>query len=160
MKDNDSLAQNGKTKLQLVAEMKDGKFNGINYRFTRDERSPQYYRISTGAPFSVGGTNMPINTIDALEVMSTFSPQEWYVINLLKNVGLVHYDSETKRSYSSNIVSLKGIDYDKRKFSIGYKRLHDKDLVKRIKRQEYIINPLFIMPTYFEKEYKLWKEIE
>jgi hypothetical protein len=160
MRDGDSLSKNHKTKLQLVAEMKDNKYNGITYKFTRDERSPQYYRISVGSHFRGRNMQIPIKTIDALDVMSKFTPQEWYVINLLKDVGLIHYDSDENRSYSSNIVSLKGVEYDKRKFSIGYKRLHDKDLMKRIKRQQYIINPLFITPTYFDKEYKIWKSLD
>lgn len=119
---------------------------------------PNRYQIGSGMQ------NKRIDTepMDAINIMSTFTPQEWFVINTLKEVsGLLKLDDEYKY-YSSCIVSIKGnnlTDNQRNQFSTGFKRLRDKNIVRRIKRQEYIINPDFIIPTKYNTEMNIWNSL-
>lgn len=119
---------------------------------------PNRYQIGSG----MDNKRIHEPAIDAIELMSTLTPQEWFVLNTLKNVNkLLKLDDEYKY-YSSCIVSTKYVSFtptQKNQFSTGFKRLKKKDLVRRIKRQEYIINPDFIIPTHYQKELKQWNEL-
>ena len=116
---------------------------------------PDYTRINI-EPF-----NKVKQSLDAYSLMSTFTPQEWYVLNTLKDIGFIHMDDNHKY-YSSNIVSTKCLSLtstQKNQFSTGFKRLKSKDVLKRIKRQLYIINPDFQIPTNYNDEYKIWNQL-
>ena len=121
---------------------------------------PTYYKICQGNIYKEN--DKVKSSLDAYELMSTFTPQEWFVLNTLKEIGFVHYDKDNKKFYSSNIVSTKSCNLNptkKNQFSTGFKRLKDKSIVRRIKRQLYIINPDFQIPTYYEKEKEIWDSI-
>ncbi len=121
---------------------------------------PSYYRICQGNIYREG--NIMKQSLDAYELMSTFTPQEWYVLNTLKQIGFVHYDTKFNKHYSSNIISTKSLKLNstqKNQFSTGYKRLNSKNIIKRIKRQLYIINPDFQIPTNYKNEKETYEQL-
>ena len=146
MKDNKSISQ-------LNINLPEGKelYAVVRSKVVR----PNYYQLGSGMNKKL----IENNPIDAITKLLHMTPQEAFVIETLKDVTeLIHFD-DNNRYYSSNIVSIAYTTFsntNKVRFSIGYKRLRGKDLVRRIKRQEYIINPNLIIPTYYEKEIEIY----
>ncbi len=146
MKDNKSISQ-------LNINLPEGKelYAGVRNKVVR----PNYYQLGSGMSKKL----LEHNPVDAIIELLHMTPQEAFVIETLKKVcGFVHLDDDN-RYYSSDIVSMKYValsSTNKVRFSIGYKRLREKDLVRRIKRQEYIINPNLIIPTHYEKEIDIY----
>lgn len=108
-----------------------------------------------------GMNNKRINVepIDAIEQFETFTPQEWYVFKLLKqealfwDIDIGKYVTTCKVQIDSSLLNVQ----DRNKFTIGYKRLESKSLVKRIKRGgHYMINPNLLIPTRYTTEQSEW----
>lgn len=100
-----------------------------------------------------------VNPIDAIEQFETFTPQEWYVFKLLKQEALVwdmdegKYVTTCKVQINPKVLTAQ----DRNKFTIGYKRLETKQLVKRVKRGgSYMINPNLLIPTKYNAEQAEW----
>lgn len=100
-----------------------------------------------------------VNPIDAIEQFETFTPQEWYVFKLLKQEALIwdmdegKYITTCKVQINPKVLTAQ----DRNKFTIGYKRLETKQLVKRIKRGgSYMINPNLLIPTKYNTEQAEW----
>ena len=111
-----------------------------------------------------GMNNKRINVepIDAIEQFETFTPQEWYVFKLLKQEALV-WDMDDGRYITTCKVQINSKSLnaqDRNKFSIGYKRLDTKLLVKRTKRGgHYMINPNLLIPTKYNAEQAEWLKL-
>ena len=108
-----------------------------------------------------GMNNKRINVepIDAIEQFETFTPQEWYVFKLLKqealfwDIDIGKYVTTCKVQIDFSLLNAQ----DRNKFTIGYKRLESKSLVKRIKRGgHYMINPNLLIPTRYTTEQSEW----
>lgn len=95
----------------------------------------------------------------AIEQFETFTPQEWYVFKLLKQEALVWDIDEGKYITTCKVqINPKALTaQDRNKFTIGYKRLETKQLVKRVKRGgSYMINPNLLIPTKYNAEQAEW----
>jgi len=99
-----------------------------------------------------GKKNRQGYSMNLVEETCNFTSQEqWLFIKIEKelddkNVSIVRSKPLTK--------------VEKEKLSIGYKRLRSKDLVRRIRREHYMVNPRLIIPKDFrerELEYKQLK---
>lgn len=67
-----------------------------------------------------------------------------------------NYDEKTGVS----VIAALDTQVDKNAFSKGYKELHTAGLVKRVKRQQYLINPRsYINPTLYESLCLLWDSL-
>ncbi len=138
---------------QLNINLPEGKelYAGVRNKAIR----PNYYQLGSG----MNKKALERNSIDAIRELLHMTPQEAFVVEKLKSVNGLICLNEDSKYYSSCMVSIKYLNMnqkDKNRFSIGYKRLRAKDLVRRIKRQEYIINPDLIVPTYYEKEIEIY----
>jgi len=83
-----------------------------------------------------------VKTVDALDEMSKFTKPEMEFFMLLKN-SLI-------RPYKTLVVRLNTKGFNgttKQHVKIGYQRLYKKDLVRRVKRGVYMINPSMILMT-------------
>lgn len=140
---------------KISVEIPKGKHAVVN--LVSKEEKPNFYMIGSG---------MGKTSIDAIDIFSNLTPQEWFVILTLKNVsGFIHHTkvpgSDKYITKSSCIVSTKNVKFtptQKNQFSTGFKRLRDKGVVKRLKRQEYMINPDILIPSDYDEEKKLWEE--
>lgn len=111
-----------------------------------------------------GMNNKRINMqpIDAIDQFETFTPQEWFVFKLLKQEALYwdmdegKYITTCKVQIKPNLLDAQG----RNKFTIGYKRLEAKSLVKRIKRGGYyMINPNLLIPSKYLREQYEWDSL-
>ena len=111
-----------------------------------------------------GMMNKRINVepIDALAQFKTFTPQEWYVIELLQQEALVWDIDDGKYVTTCKVhINPRTLNaQDRNKFTIGYKRLESKSLVKRVKRGgSYMINPNLLIPTKYNAEQAEWLKL-
>ena len=137
------------------------KKHGIN-TLAANNQKPRYYRFGNGIRNTfMQKSYTPIDAIDALTDLTT---QEQWTIRFLKN-NLILIDERVNgaiklRTSSKSIISTSELSSaDKQKFQTGYKRLHAKNLLKRVKRQHYIFNPNFFIPHFYDEEMKLFDSL-
>ena len=138
----------------------DGK--GVEIRFVDRNNAPPRWQLGSGARMNY----MRIEPVDMFAVMAKLSPQEHYVLNVLKNDLLKVewiFNSKTKKDeakyYASSHVSYDASLLDinqKAKFKEGAKRLIAKKLLVREKRQHFMINPAFVVPSKYSAEENEW----
>jgi hypothetical protein len=148
MKDNESITQ-------IRATIPEGY--RIDMALKRRGIVPGYWMIGTGRR----NVKMKIKTIDAIETMSKLTPQEWKVLQILKE-DILKYDELNNKMYSSCHVSYEPkllTPTQKAQFYTGTKRLIERGLIIREKRKHYMINPAFIIPTHYDKEETEWLEL-
>ena len=99
-----------------------------------------------------------LKPIDLLSEMANMTSNEAFAFITLRDS--LNWDTLTKQ-YSLIIVPNQSefTTYQQKQFKLGVKSLIDKDLVKRIKRGNYMINPMAIVPSNFEEAEKLWLEL-
>lgn len=99
-----------------------------------------------------------LKPIDLLSEMANMTSNESFAFITLRDS--LNWDTLTKQ-YSLTIIPNQSefTTYQQKQFKLGVKSLIDKDLVKRIKRGSYMINPMAIIPSNFEEAEKLWMEL-
>jgi len=119
--------------------------------------TPGYWRIANSK-----GKHMNIESIDAFEMMSKLTPQEFRVINILKNDFLKWDDINEEYYASCHVVYEPALmnATEKKQFNTGVRRLIEHKLLVREKRKHYMFNPAFIIPTNYNKEEREWIELE
>lgn len=128
----------------------------------RTTQIPRYLRVGNGVRNTfMGKDHIPR---DAIEEITHMSVPELFVIRTLKKYitfEMVETDEGLKQKTSNIcIINMKDLsDKDKQKFKEGYKRLHEKDVVRRIKRQHYIFNPDFFIPYLYTKEKRIFDSL-
>ena len=127
------------------------------------EQSPRYFRIGNG----VRNTFMKKTTIpiDAINELTDMTVQELWTIKLLRNnliprEELVSKQLKLRTSCKSIITASELTSGERQKFQTGYKRLYSKNLLKRIKRQHYILNPDFFIPYFYLDEKELFDSLK
>ena len=123
---------------------------------------PPYWKIGTGGRMNY----MRIEPVNAIKVMAKMTPQEFYVLEILLKSLLKTkwvFDPKQKKEvpvqYTSCYVSYKASTLDKNqkaKFKEGAKRLVKKGLLAREKREHFMINPAFIIPSEYPTEENDW----
>ena len=84
---------------QMSINLPEGK--ELETRLVDRRSQPNRYQIGSG----MKQKTLKNQPIDALEIMATFTPQEWFVVNTLKEINdLLKIDDNGKR-YASCIVS-------------------------------------------------------
>ena len=121
------------------------------------KQSPRYYKIGNGVRNTFMKNEEKYIAIDAIKAMSEMSPQELWFINLLKdNVVLIEERADRgyklRTSAKSIVLSNTLSKSEKQKLKVAYRRLSEKNLVKRIKRQHYMLNPNFFIPYFYQDE--------
>ena len=135
-----------------------GHVNGENdYELKKKTRgyAPYVFRISNGSLNSYLSRNEKRYTqMDAIDIMSTFTPQEWRFIKLLKEK--MNIQDDEYKIYTTCTVKIDTREFtsqDRNVLSTAYKRLFEKDIVRRVKRGGYyMINPNFIVPRDYKAE--------
>lgn len=92
---------------------------------------------------------------DLLEEMAEFTKPEMFLFILLKRS--LSWDCEsTVARVQSKFLNGTEKQYVKK----GYKLLYEKDIVRRVKRGTYMINPAMIIPLKEEEQIDLWNSLE
>jgi hypothetical protein len=140
---------------QLNVTIPEGHIASV--KTTINKSVPYYFNFGNG----MYNKRIAMETIDAVEQFETFTPQEWFVFKLLKE-DVLQLDDNNKY-ISSCIVQIDPTKLDaqeRNKFTIGYKRLSSKSLVKRIKRGgHYMINPGLLIPKNYSTEIIKWNNL-
>ena len=148
---------NNKTIARLDCEIPEGTMAEI--RPVRIEERPRYYKVGNGKRNTF--MKKKYEPIDAVDAMSVMTPQELWTLKLVKdNLILIEERVNGKKKYRTSckavILSAELTDGEKQKLKTGFKRLQDKGLVRRVKRQHYMLNPNFLIPHYYEEEMELY----
>lgn len=118
----------------------------------RTTAKPHFNMIGTGRTFM---DNKRLPAVDLLYEMSIMTKKESYAFLALRNA--ITYDTYS-RSYNLYIpmVQTDMTPYQKKLFQSGITLLIKKDLVRRVKRGIYLINPMAIVPN---KDFDLAEQI-
>ena len=111
--------------------------------------TPNYFKIGNGTY----SKRYNLMALDLIYEMSIMTPQELWFINELKKAFLSYETTEAFICTSSLSSS------DRQKMQKAYSRLHAKNLVRRIKRQHYLINPDLIIPNDYQGTREIWDNL-
>jgi len=143
----------------------DGGSAIVTYNFASNV-TPYYYRVGSGMDryikINTSRTKMTkkIESIDFMKSMvelSGGSAAIWTLNFLIKKLLFIEVENGYTKKYmlscKTDIISLKDMsESDRTKYKRGLKKLLDANIVKKIKRGQYMINPQFIIPYNFEQE--------
>lgn len=94
-----------------------------------------------------------LQSIDLLREMAKASKAEQYL--LLAIINGVSY----KNGYNPVVKVIGDTSTHKQYIITGYKELHNKGLVKRIKKSHYMINPNALIPLDYDEAIELWDSL-
>lgn len=118
----------------------------------RYEDKPKFSMVGDGRMSKVFG--IP-KSIDLLEAVAEMSSAEKFCFFLIKRgIRLDRWDS--KFIYQVPIRTSELSATDKTQFAKGFKLLSTKQLVRRLTRGIYMINPCALIPSDFEHEFAIW----
>jgi hypothetical protein len=93
--------------------------------------------------------------IDLIEEALNMSAPEKFCFRAIKDS--IKWDRfDNRLIYQVPIRTSEFTATDKTQFQTGFKLLSAKDLVRRISRGVYMINPTALIPTDFEREFSIW----
>ena len=111
-------------------------------------KSPNYYRVGNGTM-----NRSKIKSIDLLrEIAEASSPAQFVLLTIKDGITYENGYSPVVQIKSSTLTSTQQ-QYLKR----GYKELHERDLVRRVKRGYYMINPNALIPVNYEAALAQWE---
>jgi len=91
-------------------------------------------------------------SMNLVKEMSNMSAQELWLMNKLEESLDNKNISKIKRDNLS--------EPEKRKLQLGFKLLHEKDLVRRVKKEHYMINPMLIIPKEWKERYAEYLQLK
>ena len=119
-----------------------------------NNKKPNFYMIGKGTM----NHELKVKSIDLLNEAMKMTSDEKFTFNKIRN-GIEWDIYDKKYIYAVKIKSKNYTPSQKVIFSRGYKALNEKDIVRRIKRGTYMINPSALIPKNFEEEWKKWEAI-
>lgn len=141
---------------EIITHVSLGKHQKLVVQDDIISRKPHFILIGTGR--NSMKRKHKLKPIDLLSEIANMTSNEAFAFITLRDS--LNWDTLTKQ-YSLVIVPNQSefTTYQQKQFKLGVKSLIDKDLVKRIKRGNYMINPMAIIPSNFEEAEKLWLEL-
>ncbi len=106
-------------------------------------------------PSAIKIGNGTYGTIDLLKAIANMTTAEKICFFSIRN-GIKLDKSFTFYVYQVAIRTSEFTETNKSQFTKGFKLLSAKDLVRRISRGIYMINPTALIPTDFEREFAIW----
>jgi hypothetical protein len=113
-------------------------------------KRPNFTMIGNGTMNKDG-----VQARDLLREMTQMTKAELYTLIWIRDA--IYWENRTGEValYMADLTSTQ-----QRQFKSGFKSLHEKDLVRRIKRSHYMINPNALIPLDYEAALELWNSIE
>ncbi len=157
---NKSIPPNnlGTSEVKLTVNVPSGKT--LVAKLENTTAIPYYYRIGNGKRNNLLGRG--ITAMNTLQELCKFTPQEQFLFAKLEEHLLEEdavNDKGTHFKVKTNVAVIVNKNFtsaEQQKIKAGFKRLNSKDIVRRLKRQHYIINPQFLVPYDYAKTKQLW----
>ena len=111
--------------------------------------TPNFFRVGNGTM-----NKKKIQSINLLQEMANASKAAQYLLLGITN-GI-----EYSNDYHYVVKVIPTTETQKSYLKQGYKELVQKNLVKRVKRSHYMINPDALIPLEYEEAKKLWDSID
>lgn len=113
----------------------------------KTKKTPNYYRVGNGTM-----NKHKIQSVDILRELAMMTKAEQFVFLVIKDGITFENGYEPVVRIDRKELTTTQVQYlDK-----GYKLLEAKDLVRRIKRGHYMINPNALVPNDYEKWLAVW----
>ncbi len=114
---------------------------------------PNYYRIGNGTMNKHG-----IQSTDLIDEVMNMSKAEQFLIKQIKAGS--YYDTEIGAYTFVTTLDQSAMTSTEKQYILkGYKLLLAKNLVKRVRRGAYMINPTALVPNRYEDAQKLWSTL-
>jgi hypothetical protein len=102
---------------------------------------------------------LKVQSIDLLQEVAEMNSDEKFCFFMIKDK--ITWDEYDKKYICQVRIYSKHMTQGERNmFSRGFKLLNHKDIVRRVKRGTYMINPSALIPKDFEHEWKIWTDCE
>ena len=138
---------------QRVLSIPEGKTLTLTDAKVRPKQ-PNYYRVGNGTM-----NKHNIQAIDFIDAVMDMTKPEQFLIKEIKQG--FYYDRDLEGfTYITKIDSRLLTSTQKQYIVLGYKLLHNKGLVKRVKRGYYMINPNALVPSNYETAKQDWDNIK
>lgn len=161
---SDTIIDNPRLKsssVRIEGEVTAGK--SLVAKLINNEVKPYFNMVGNGKKNNLLGKG--IMAMDLILEMTKLTDQEQFLIREMR-LNLIHKegisDSGQAFNYPTNVAKITGKNYtdsEKQRIKTGFKRLKEKDIVKRVKREHYIFNPQFIIPFNYSEAEELWNSI-
>ena len=103
-----------------------------------------------------GNTRFKITSIDLISELCTFNTSEQFAFTKL--IEKLEPWKDSRKKHNVCVVIVKTLGKDEQKFGKGIRSLTDKGLVKRIKREHYLINPNMIITQNYQEDLIEWNK--
>ena len=113
----------------------------------KTKAGPNYYRVGNGTM-----NKDKIKSMDLLQEIADATKSGQYLILAIKNG--ITYDTD----YNPVVKVVGKSKYEQDMISAGYKELLARDLVVRVKRSYYMLNPNALIPLDYTAAIKVWDE--
>jgi hypothetical protein len=97
-------------------------------------------------------------SIDLLKEVAEMSSEEKFCFFKIKD-GIEYCPYENSYIYTVKVDRSGMVKTEQNKFSAGFTKLKNKNLVKRVSRGVYLINPKALIPGDYGKYLKIWENI-
>jgi len=161
--DNVSISNPVLNNAEILAKLPTGKRAEIT--ILNATSKPSFYMVGNG------NRNKSMNK-EQNDIVKSFwkeamnmSPQEqWFMLKIEEHLEPELYvDADQRQKVKTTckvfIPSSELTNAEKQKLKIAYKRLREKDLIRRIKRQHYMVNPMMLVPTFFDEEFTRYRQL-
>lgn len=117
----------------------------------KTKKTPNYYRVGNGTV-----NRNKIESIDLLrEIANMSKPAQFLVLAIKDGMSWVNGFSPVVRITQSELCAT-----HQKYLKKGFKELKEKDLVRRIRRSHYMVNPNALIPPDYEEALKVWEDAD
>lgn len=127
----------------------------IRSKKIKSDNKPHFNMIGTGRN-GMSSTTLP--TVDLLYEMNQMTSAEGFAFLTLRD-NIMFLSREEGYAPFIKVSQVDMTKYQQKVFRDGIPKLIAKDLVRRVKRGVYMINPMAIIPSDFAESEKLWMEL-
>ena len=136
-------------KVPVSAYLDLGKERMIVERINDKQKRPNFLMAGNGKM-----NKHRIQSIDLLKELANSSKAGQYLILTIKDG--IKFDNH---NYSPIVRVIGNTSTDKQYILNGYKELHSRGLVKRVKKSHYMLNPNALIPPDYDGALEIWNSI-
>ena len=122
-------------KVKAEVNVKDGDSLEIVHHKAQKEKYIPFRMVGSLGYSQIKGAT----TMDSIKLMMDFNANEAWLMNQIKDLG----------EGTTLVAVIRGktlTPVEKKKLSLAYKTLRQKDIIRRVKREYYMVNPMFWVP--------------
>ena len=113
-------------------------------------KQPNYFRIGNGTM-----NKHNIKAINLIAELCTMSDSGRYLVNMIQE-RMVYNPYDNMVEFAVRVEA--DTDAEKKRLTRGFKELYEKDLVRRVKRGHYMLNPNAIITDY-DRQIVVWDKL-